>query len=189
MRVLESGGFQTRRIRSLLGGLESLYYNGINEGLKLPFKKSFSGTGLSQFAIKEEAAGKVRVFALLDSITQSILAPLHDYLFEILKIIPNDGTFDQDASVKRSSEKYTKYGIAYSFDLSSATDRLPARLTAAILESLINIKGFGDAWLNVMVDREFNFSKSVKKKYPHLIEDQDNKYRYSVGQPMGGLSS
>jgi hypothetical protein len=189
MRILESGGFQTRRIRSLLGGLESLYYNGINEGLKLPFKKSFSGTGLSQFAIKEEAAGKVRVFALLDSITQSILAPLHGYLFEILKIIPNDGTFDQDASVKRSTEKYAKYGIAYSFDLSSATDRLPARLTAAILESLVNIKGFGDAWLNVMVDREFNFSQSVKKKYPHLIEDQGNKYRYSVGQPMGGLSS
>jgi len=148
-----------------------------------------SGTGLSQFAIKEEAAGKVRVFALIDSITQSILSPLHDYLFLILKIIPNDGTFDQDESVKRSANKFSTYGVAYSFDLSSATDRLPAKLTAQILESLINIKGFGDSWYNLMVDREFSFSTSVKQKYPHLLEDQSNKYRYSVGQPMGGLSS
>nr|WAK72403.1 MAG: RNA-dependent RNA polymerase [Nigrospora oryzae mitovirus 1] len=187
--ILEKGGFQTRRIRSILRNLESLYYISKEEGLKLPFKKSMSGTGLSQFAIKEEAAGKVRVFALIDSITQSILSPLHDYLFSILKIIPNDGTFDQDESVKRSANKFKTYGVAYSFDLSSATDRLPARLTAQILESLVNIKGFGDAWLNLMVDRDFNFSTSVKKKYPHLLEDQGNRYRYSVGQPMGGLSS
>jgi len=40
-----------------------------------------------------------------------------------------------------------------------------------------------------MADRTFNFPKSVGKKYPHLMVDCDNKYRYSVGQPMGGLSS
>lgn len=40
-----------------------------------------------------------------------------------------------------------------------------------------------------MADRTFKFSASVGKKYPHLLEDQNNEYRYSVGQPMGGLSS
>lgn len=40
-----------------------------------------------------------------------------------------------------------------------------------------------------MADRPFSFPKSVGKKYPHLLEDQENYYYYSVGQPMGGLSS
>jgi len=40
-----------------------------------------------------------------------------------------------------------------------------------------------------MADRTFKFSASVGKKYPHLLEDQNNEYKYSVGQPMGGLSS
>jgi len=113
--------------------------------MNLNCKRSVSGTGLSQFAIKEEAAGKMRVFALVDSITQSLLRPLHDLLFEYLRNIPNDGTFDQEASVVRSAEKFQKYGIAYSFDLSAATDRLPAKLTGAILESIVKIDGFGSA--------------------------------------------
>lgn len=103
------------------------------------------GTGLSQLAFKAEAAGKVRVFALIDSISQSLLRPLHDACFDILRMLPNDGTFDQDASVKRSSEKVEKYGVAYSFDLSAATDRLPAKLTAAIFQDLFQIPGLGDA--------------------------------------------
>lgn len=100
------------------------------------------GNGLSQFAIKEEAAGKVRVFALIDSISQSVLRPVHDSLFSLIKLIPNDGTFDQDASVARSIEKAQKFGCAYSFDLSSATDRLPRSLTGQILENIFILPGF-----------------------------------------------
>jgi len=33
---------------------------------------------IGQLSIKEEAAGKVRVFAMVDSLTQSVLKPLHD---------------------------------------------------------------------------------------------------------------
>lgn len=112
----------------------------------LNFKKSCNpDNGLSQFAIKEEAAGKVRVFALIDSISQSVLRPLHDYLFAILKVIPNDGTFNQEDSVKRSIEKARLYNCAYSFDLSSATDRLPRALTGSILEGLVKLEGFSSA--------------------------------------------
>lgn len=134
-----------RRWDSLLYSLDSLLENVRSEGLKLPIKSSIFGTGLSQFAIKQEAAGKMRIFALLDSITQSVLRPLHDSLFDILRKIPNDGTFDQDGSVNRSIEKMAKYGVAYSLDLSSATDRLPVRLTSRILETILGIEGFGEA--------------------------------------------
>jgi hypothetical protein len=129
-----------------MSSLDSLR-NIIKDNPKLTFrsKESLVGTGLSQLAFKEEAAGKVRVFALIDSISQSLLRPLHDACFDILRMLPNDGTFDQDASVKRSSEKVEKYGVAYSFDLSAATDRLPAKLTAAIFQDLFQIPGLGDA--------------------------------------------
>jgi hypothetical protein len=60
-----------------------------------------------------------------------------------LKKIPNDGTFDQSASVKRSTDKMAKYGQAFSFDLSSATDRLPWTLTAAVFDNLFGVVGFG----------------------------------------------
>jgi hypothetical protein len=191
MEYLELIGtkYPIRRMQSLLRSLES-----ITSQMKYPdnyrLKRSaLPGNSLSQFSIKEEAAGKIRVFALIDSITQSFLRPLHDYLFDILRVIPNDGTFNQDESVLRSIEKGKKYNCAYSFDLSAATDRLPRQLTSHIMENLVALPGFSSIWEAVMVDRDFSFPLNSGKKYPHLLTDHENIYRYSVGQPMGGLSS
>lgn len=142
------------------------------------------GEGLSQFAIKEEAAGKIRLFALLDSITQSTLAPLHDLLFALLRAIPNDGTFDQDASIRRSQVKALEAGKAFSFDLTAATDRLPAALTAFILQTITG-KEIGQCWLSMMTERNFWFNGQVAEK----LKVPQGPYRYEVGQPMGGLSS
>jgi len=133
-----------------------------------------------QLALKSEPAGKVRVFAMVDSVTQSVLNPLHQHLFSILRLLPNDGTFDQQASVTRSMEKAKLSGMAYSFDLSAATDRLPAKLSAAILENLVQVPGFGQAWLDLLVDRDYEIDHSMTGS---------RKLRYAVGQPMGGLSS
>jgi hypothetical protein len=143
------------------------------------------GLGLSQFAIKEEAAGKIRLFALLDSITQSVMKPLHMALFSLLRIIPNDGTFDQEASIRRSQAKAVEANRAYSFDLTAATDRLPAVLTALLFELIFAKDGMAESWLGVMVKRDFGFSDPVAKK----LKVPNNPIRYAVGQPMGGLSS
>jgi hypothetical protein len=140
--------------------------------------------GISQFAIKEEAAGKIRLFALLDSVTQTFLAPLHQVLFDILKSIPNDGTFDQEASIKRSQSKALSANCAYSFDLTAATDRLPAKLTSLVIETIVS-KEIGNVWLNIMTDRGFWFNDKVANK----LGISSGPYTYAVGQPMGGLSS
>lgn len=55
---------------------------------------------LGKLSIKEEP-GKVRVFAMVDYITQVIMSPLHNFFFKMLKSIPQDGTFDQGAPVER----------------------------------------------------------------------------------------
>lgn len=100
-----------------------------------PLKDSYPSMG--QLAIKEEAAGKVRVFALVDVWTQSCLKPLHEMIFSFLRSLPNDGTFDQFAAVIRATEKVSKYGSSFGYDLSAATDRLPIILQEAVLSPLI----------------------------------------------------
>jgi hypothetical protein len=117
----------------------------------LPVKSSWAGGGqvnsanlsqlpLGQLAFKEEAAGKLRVFAMVDIWTQSLLRPLHDALFSLLKTLPNDGTFDQEASFNRCIEKAKASGAAFGYDLSAATDRLPISLQVVILAEFIGKK-------------------------------------------------
>jgi len=65
-----------------------------------------------------------------------VLKGLHEYLFDFLKSLPNDGTFDQHASVLRCVEKVKNTGQSYGYDLSAATDRLPIALQVSILSSL-----------------------------------------------------
>lgn len=93
---------------------------------------------LSKLSLKEEAAGKVRVFAILDSWTQSSLTGLHKSLANILKKIPQDGTFDQSLPLYNLMKK--KINNLYSFDLTAATDRLPIELQVQILSYLYGKK-------------------------------------------------
>jgi hypothetical protein len=95
---------------------------------------------LGQLSFKSEAAGKIRVFAMVDIWTQSVLKPVHDSLSLILKSLPNDGTFNQGAAVKRCFLKTKSAGFSYGFDLSAATDRLPISLQVQVMASL-----FGEA--------------------------------------------
>jgi len=156
--------------------------NLFNPEVWVPCRKTGNYSGLvGQLMFKEEAAGKLRIFAMVDFWTQNILQPLHSELFNLLKLIPNDGTFDQDASVKRSIQKSSSSGCAYSFDLSSATDRLPLTIQTDILDMLMPIK-IGKAWGNLLTDRDYFIPD-----YGSVIKE--GRIRYKVGQPMGALSS
>lgn len=50
---------------------------------------------LGRLTVKEEAAGKVRVFAITDLITQCVMGPIHDHIFSLLERLECDGTFNQ----------------------------------------------------------------------------------------------
>jgi len=60
-------------------------------------------------------------------------------LFAFLRSLPNDGTFDQDASVRRCIEKSNKSFKSFGYDLSAATDRLPIDLQVSVLEAIIGL--------------------------------------------------
>jgi hypothetical protein len=87
-----------------------------------------------------------------------------------------DGTFDQDAQRRRIKRVTSSGKRIFSFDLSAATDRFPAILIAWALFScrVLSLKQ-AYYWWRVIADRKFQFSgKTIS---------------YSVGQPMGMLSS
>nr|QDH90625.1 MAG: RNA-dependent RNA polymerase [Mitovirus sp.] len=81
-----------------------------------------------RLSVKIEPAGKARVFAMVDYWTQVALKPLHEWIFSVLREIPQDGTFDQMKPVKRLLKVVSFDQKIYSFDLSAATDRLPVLL-------------------------------------------------------------
>lgn len=136
---------------------------------------------IGRLCTKYEAAGKIRIFAIGDWWTQWLFKPLHSYIFDILKNIKSDATFDQNGAL--DSFVRMNYGARFwSFDLKSATDMIPKQLYFPLLSILINEQA-AKAWSQIM-DRPF--------KAPKEILERDNSYgdvHYTRGQPMGFLSS
>lgn len=137
-----------------------------------------------RLALLPEAAGKVRVVALADCWTQWALYPLHKWLFEILKEIPQDGTFDQLKPVERLLKRVNSRQIIYSYDLSSATDRIPIMIQQVLLACIFGEK-FARTWAALLVGRPYVIPKKIARE-----QNVGTRFlRYAVGQPMGAYSS
>jgi len=125
-------------------------------------------TKLSYFSDRE---GKTRVIAIADYFSQTVLRYLHSYLFSILKLIPQDCTFDQG----KFKDLLKDGRVYYSVDLTSATDRFPIDLISDLLKGHLP-DSYVDAWHRVMTKRSFRAP--------------DGRYvKYAVGNPMGFYSS
>ena len=121
--------------------------------------KTFEGPlYLGRLSLKEEAAGKIRVFAISDFLTKTVMKPLSNYLFSIIRTFPTDGTFDHNSPIKRlvtlSKEGKSDGVTYYSYDLSSAIDRLPMGLQEQILSLLFNDK-FSSLWASLLTKRDW----------------------------------
>jgi hypothetical protein len=149
--------------------------------------KNAHGYGKSvcgRLALLPEAAGKIRVVALADVWTQWALHPLHKWLFEILREIPQDGTYDQLAPVKELLKRVSQDTVIFSYDLSAATDRIPVVIQARLLGVIFG-EDFAEAWKNLLVGRPYVVSERVARE-----NGLGSRFlRYAVGQPMGAYSS
>lgn len=145
-----------------------------------PTGKNASG----RLALLEEAAGKVRVVALLDVWSQWALKPLHNWIFDLLRSIPQDGTFDQLLPVKTLLRKVGNDQTIYSYDLSAATDRLPVVIQELLLAQVFG-SSFAKCWRELLVGRPYWISSRVQRERGLATRA----LRYAVGQPMGGYSS
>jgi hypothetical protein len=96
--------------------------------------------------------------------------------------------------VKLLQDKYSSKprGLFSSIDLSSATDRLPISLQKSLLKILledivIDSKSFSDSWADLLVKREYSIPEKAIENYN--LDENISSVMYSVGQPMGALSS
>lgn len=129
---------------------------------------------IGRFGVKLEGAGKLRVFAIASPILQTLLRPLHDWVMEVLRSIPMDGTFNQLKPLSRLKG----HKNLYSFDLKAATDLLPARLSKAVLHSLMGL-GLANNWLHLM--QTVDFRSPDRHPNPGCCWF----YRFIRGQPLG----
>jgi hypothetical protein len=151
---------------NLAGGVVGLQWQGKDLVKPLPY--------LGKLGTKAEAAGKIRVFAMVDAWTQWALYPFHKLAFMLLEGIPMDGTFDQLAPLSRVN---TSKGV-FSLDLSAATDRIPVWIQKNLWSYIIGHE-LASAWRNLLVGRVYRLHTN----------DSYSDLRYAVGQPMGALSS
>jgi len=142
------------------------------------FKHGNPKSSIGRLSLKIEP-GKVRVFAIVDIVTQWALKPLHKGIFAFLKTLKTDATFDQNRGLKQFFQSLPKGRTVYSFDLSAATDRLPISIQRIILNWVI--PGLGDNWFTVLSKRAYGLTDKRFRV--------DTAVRYGTGQPMGAYSS
>jgi len=127
--------------------------------------------------------GKIRVFAMVNIITQALMQPLHKWIFARLRMIPTDGTFNQYAPVERLLGKLGAGSFIASYDLSAATDRLPLQLQTDLLTKLLGNE-LPLLWASLLVGRPYGLPRIARSYNPGM-----EMVSYAVGQPMGALSS
>jgi hypothetical protein len=135
---------------------------------------------LGKISFKREAAGKMRPFAIVDYWTHMACRPIHLYLFEVLKMIPQDATFTQSKTAKEFGSLTHEY--VANFDLKAATDLMPIQLVQSVLTVFFGDK-VAQAWVDLMTKRDYH----LPSPYEKLTES--GSVRFSRGQPLGALSS
>lgn len=141
--------------------------------------------GLGKLGFIPEPAGKIRVVAMVDSLTQMLLRPLHDAVFGVLRKIPQDGTFDQEAPAILLGKQGVKH--FWSYDLSAATDRFPVSLQQGLLSYLIGPR-VARAWRLLLTERTFRVPRFISEKQ-RVPRGTPETVRYNAGQPMGAYTS
>lgn len=116
--------------------------------------------------------GKTRCVAIGNYWIQNTLKPLHSILFEGLRHIAMDGTYDQHSQSSMVA-KATTEGPVWSYDLTAATDRLPLNIQIVLMEFFF--AELGHLWGEILKEISFCYKGKCIK--------------YKVGQPMGLYSS
>lgn len=86
-----------------------------------------------------DKGGKTRNIVMADSITQSVLKPLHKRIFAMLRQLKTDGTFQQEHIVKYVHSALKRNDLKnnfYSIDMKSCTERFPVEIQREILLAL-----------------------------------------------------
>lgn len=110
-----------------------------------------------------EGGGKRRVFAIGNYINQRLLKPVHDWLMSVLRMLPMDGTFNQEGPLDRlEGERHV-----FSYYLKNATDRWPLLLLFEVMSAAFD-RSFASAVVNSALAMNAFVVPFVKRKFFHL---------------------
>jgi len=143
------------------------------------FTKSFfkvTGSKYRKISAISDQEGKTREVALLDYWSQTALRGLHQYLFRVLRKVPQDCTFNQGGF--KDKINFQGEENFHSVDLTTATDRFPIQVICQVLEGRFD-RDYVKSWRNIMVGHPFDCQTGKGSE----------KIFYSVGNPMGAYSS
>lgn len=140
----------------------------------LPQEAPREGGSLRRLSVVKDPEGKLRVIAILDYWTQSVLHGIHNHIIHKLdKWFPGtDMTFNQGGFTSKLPDHPTTF---FSFDLSKATDRFPMEFQKEIMSVLIG-------------EEKSNSWKYLLTGIPYELPNGGSK-EYKVGQPMGAYTS
>jgi hypothetical protein len=124
----------------------------------------------------QEPGYKLRVVANPYPIFQVLLSRFGTQLYDKLKDMPEDCTFNQDKAVEDVQEFLNGGGRLMSIDLSSATDRFPLDLQLAIAEEM------GARREDIELFAQISRSEWQRP-------DADKTIRWEHGQPLGNFPS
>lgn len=137
---------------------------------------------------KQDAGYKLRHIAVPNQILQAALRPLGRFLLNNLRDIPEDVTFNQEQGVLDVQAMLAQGRTAYSFDLSSATDRFPASLQYTMLRWL----GIDEDWVSLFAEVSRGLWQwTSTRRMPKGILDgpygmaASGHVAWTVGQPLG----
>lgn len=183
LRPLIRKTFWTIQNWDILSGTLSGLENSIVPDLELnvEFERKAGGEPLVELpemgliSLIQEAGYKLRFAANPYRIYQQALLPLKVALFDALKRVPNDHTFDQVAAIPRI-QQWLQSGLpACSMDLSNCSDNLPLDLQLELLSRF----GVSTRWLQFFRDccRGEWWTSPFPPKWELL--------KWSVGTPLG----
>lgn len=90
-----------------------------------------------------EGGGKSLLFAIGNYVNQRLLHPFHVWVAEVLRRLPQDGTFNQT----QPFDRLVGSRHSFSFDLKSATDRWPLVFLFEVVQYLFD-RSFASSVVN-----------------------------------------
>lgn len=129
---------------------------------------------LGRLCFTLSGAGKRRIFAIGNYINKRLLKPVHDWLMEVLRILPTDGTFDQHKPLKRLKGRMS----VFSYDLTAATE--PLLLLFEVMQMFFD-RSFASSVVNSALATNC-FSVPFVKRAGSVVS-------FVKGQPLGYYAS
>lgn len=136
---------------------------------------------VGRIGLIQEAGLKLRAVANPGRIFQRVLEPFGKVLYDKLKTLPWDCTFEQNKADSAISDRLRSGFKVHSVDLSGATDYFPLDLQQIVLQHIfVDFPKYIDLFIEI--------SKSkwrVPKGFPSEFCASDHTLRWTKGQPLG----